>query len=355
MKTKVKKVGRVARATAGVTALFFFAVALFAVSQLARADDIQISATVVESTPTATPADFVKLQTGENVTTAPLVSVQIVGLEPFSFVQVFAQSEPILIASGFADKYGIFKCQAQLPTTLEPGSHTITAITQDKGEAAASVKSLAKFSVSDSGIVNASKDNGGTGTGSNNGSGGGSSGSPSPTASGGGVPTDIVKGESYGGILVVGGYDVFSPATWAMDGSKAKLRMTFENSYSKPYSLKASFRVRNFLGLEIAKSKTEIVSNLKSKETRTIQLETAENIGQWGAYAAEVTIVPPKKVDSYQLQEINRAKDFFVWPTIPGSIIAISMTIAVLMRIFWVRLSLRLRMPRRRSGDRSEE
>lgn len=337
--------------TSGLFALLFAAVGITIFSGLAQADDVQIIANVVGSSasPTATPVDFVKLPVGQDATSAPFVTIQIVGLEPYSFVQVFAQSEPILIASGFANKDGVFATKAQIPPSLASGAHSITASTQLKGETTASVKTLVKFTVAESGTIGAVKGSGGGSGGSTGGStgggkagggasGGGSSGggsTPTPTSSGGSVI--VAQGESYGGILVVGGFKVSSQPTWSPNGSVAKLSVTLENSYSKPYSLQASFRVINFLGVELARSKKVTVPNLKSKETKTIDLETLSKIGQWGAYSAEISIYPPKKIDSYQLQKISRSNDFFVVPVIPGSILLGLLTLEVLRRIFWIR------------------
>jgi hypothetical protein len=359
MKIVWKKISRLTSATAALIVVLFSFAVLTAFSGFASADDIQISASVVASTPTAAPIDSVKLPVGQDATSAPVVTIQIVGLEPYSFVQVFAQSEPILIASGFADKYGVFTCKAPLPSSLEAGSHAITASTQLKGETTASIKTLVKFDVSASGTIGGPKSGGG-GTGGGNAGGGGSGGgtnggggtgggtTASPTSS----PSVIVaQGESYGGILVVGGFVVDSRPTWSVDGATAKLHMTLENSYSKPYRLGASFKVRNFLGLEIARSNKIFLSNFKAKETKTIELETSSKIGQWGAYSAEINIVPPKKIDNYQLQTIVRVNDFFVWPIVPASALLILLTAAVLRRIFWVKFVGRL--PSRKSQSAS--
>ncbi|MEY4367906.1 MAG: hypothetical protein RLZ28_1321, partial [Actinomycetota bacterium] len=149
MRRRLKRIAPVPRAAALLFALFFGTAGLITASSLARADDIEIVASVVESSPspTSTPTEFVKLPLGQDTETAPIVTGRITDLDPYSFVQVFVQSEPILIASGFADKFGVFTFKAPLPTTLEAGRHEITASTQERGETTASVKALIAFSV----------------------------------------------------------------------------------------------------------------------------------------------------------------------------------------------------------------
>jgi len=341
----------------------------FTVAGLAHADDVDITATVVESTPSPTkvlPVE-VTLPIGEDSTAAPLVTIQLTGLEPFSFVQIFAQSDPILIASGFADRNGVFTCKVPLPPTLEAGAHEIVASSQLKGEKAPSVKTIAKFTVSESGTIGAKPgggtSGGGTGTGGTGGGGtsGGGTGTGGGSSGGGGspsatpTPTSVEQGESYGGILIVGGLSPASVPTWSVDGEQATIQITLENSYSKPYDLKTNFKVRNFAGAEIARSERVVIANLKPKEIRTVTLTTSKKIGQWGAYAADVTIIPPKMIDEFTLPAIHRSHDFFVVPVIPGSILLLLLSIETLRRIFWVKLEGRLSRVSFRSSSRKGE
>jgi hypothetical protein len=128
-----------------------------------------------------------------------------------------------------------------------------------------------------------------------------------------------------------------------------------QNSYSRAYSLKVILKVRNFFGVEVARSKQLSVQNLESKEVRTINLETTTKIGQWGAYSAVLTIVPPQKIDTFDLQEINRTKDFFVLPVVPGSILMILLALELLRRFFWIKFGLGLRFRKSLSASESEK
>jgi len=364
------KIARLSQSTLVIFCLLLGSGLFFTVAGLAHADDLDITATVVESTPSPTKvlAVDVTLPIGEDTATAPLVTIKLTGLEPFSFVQIFAQSEPILIASGFADRNGVFTATVPLPATLEAGAHEITASSQLKGQKAPTFRTIAKFTVSESGAIGAKPGGGtsgggggGTGGGTTGGGGGGTGGGTGTGGGGGGspsaspTPTSTVQGESYGGILIVGGLSAASVPTWSVEGEPATIQITFENSYNKPYDLKTNFKVRNFAGVELARSERLLVSNLKPKEIRTVTLKTSKKIGQWGAYSADVTIVPPKTIDTFTLPSIHRSHDFFVVPVIPGSILLLLLSIETLRRIFWVKLESRLSKISYRSTSRKGE
>ena len=264
---------------------------LFAAAAGAHADDITVISSVVDSTPSATPTQFVTLPIGSDAATAPILNILLTGLEPYSFVQVFAQSDPVLISSGFADKYGVYKAKANLPPNLEPGTHTIAALTQTKGETTASLKPLIHFAVSESGtVVKSSSGSGGgstgggsTGGGSGGGStGGGSGGTTGGGSTGGGVTESPVatpqpsSNLSIGGVLLVGGVESSSIATYDPNGAPARVAVSVANNYSKSLSLVVSFSITNLFGQEVARIANYKVESLKPKENLLLSAQTSK-------------------------------------------------------------------------------
>ena len=323
---------------------------LFAAAAGAHADDITVISSVVDSTPSATPTQFVTLPIGSDAATAPIVNILLTGLEPYSFVQVFAQSDPVLISSGFADKYGVYKAKANLPPNLEPGTHTVAALAQTKGETTASLKPLIHFAVSESGtVVKSSSGSGGgstgggsTGGGSGGGStGGGSGGTTGGGSTGGGVTESPVatpqpsSNLSIGGVLLVGGVESSSIATYDPNGAPARVAVSVANNYSKSLSLVVSFSITNLFGQEVARIANYKVESLKPKANLLLSAQTKNGIGQWGFYNTKVTVSPPSKIDELNLYSVTRDSSFFVWPMIPTSIVLLLLALELLRRIFW--------------------
>ena len=298
---------------------------------LASADDIAINVNVVDSTPSASPTQFVTLPVGKSATTAPVVDIQLTNLEPYSFVQVFAQSTPVLIASGFADKYGVFKVKANLPNNLEAGDHTITASVQKKGETTAALQTLVKFAVSTGGTVQKAPKGGGAGS-----DGGATNVTESPVAS----PQPSSDTLSIGGVLLVGGVLSESPTTWNLDGAPAKVAISLANNYSKSFAVDVSISVTNVFGQQVASIADYRVASLKPKTNLMLIAKSRNSLGQWGVYNTRVTVKPPSKLDSLQLNSVEREGTFFVWPTWPLAFTAVlALALALRRRIVsWLRL-----------------
>ena len=300
----------------------------------ANADDITLTSSVIDSTPSATPTQFVTIPVGADTATAPIVDIQLTNLEPYSFVQVFAQSEPILIASGFADKYGVFKAKANLPTSLDPGDHTITALVQSKGETTAALKPLIRFSVTSNGVVAKPTKSSGSGGNSGGTQGGG------PSAGGGDVvtqspvatPQPTATSISIGGVLFVGGVESSSVPTYEPQGAPARVAVSVANNYTKPISLVVSFTVTNLFGQEVAKVSRFKVSSVKPSSNLMVETETKSGIGQWGFYNTKITVSPPSHLDGLNLYSVTRENSFFVWPMIPTSLAALIIVLEVLRR-----------------------
>lgn len=93
----------------------------------ASASDVNISVPVVSPAPTPAPVIEVPVVIPVGVPLASVtVTISLSGLEPFSFVQVFAHSDPVLLASGFADAVGAFETSVSLPPSLPAGDHAIS-------------------------------------------------------------------------------------------------------------------------------------------------------------------------------------------------------------------------------------
>jgi methionine-rich copper-binding protein CopC len=86
----------------------------------------------------------------------PISQVQFVialsGLEPFSYIEVYANSEPVLLASGFADENGEFNVTVSLPATLPPGDHSVS-VQNTLSDGTTVETTLVAFSVSETGTV----------------------------------------------------------------------------------------------------------------------------------------------------------------------------------------------------------
>ncbi len=280
--------------------------------------DIAVDAQVVESTPTETAKPSVVLENNQSIANAT-VTVTLVDLEPFSLVQIYVQSTPVLICSGFADKYGVFDCKAVLPSDLVAGQHEILSSSQKAGELAPSLKVVKTFAVSIDGVVGSK----------NSGSGGGTvteSPAPSPTASLNGSPSE--------GVLYVGGIEMTSAASWNLSGAPLKATIVLHNAYKRKYSVTVRIETKALGLFDLAKPQDFQVANLKKHETRSV-LQTIEAPGQWGFYTTTFTVIPPKSIDDNRMSVIQRDAQIFVTPLITMSVIC-SLLLLELLRRFWL-------------------
>jgi hypothetical protein len=107
---------------------------VFAGSQLpssaAEEEGIGLSVKVVkpinrEETPP--PVVDVPIVVPDNVPISQVVFViDLSGFVPFSYVEIYVKSEPVLLASGFADSTGQFTATVDIPDNLPVGDHSIT-------------------------------------------------------------------------------------------------------------------------------------------------------------------------------------------------------------------------------------
>jgi len=79
------------------------------------------------------------------------IEVEANGLTPNSAVRIVMRSEPIVLGEGNADSDGSVKLNVVLPSTIEPGSHTLSAEAIDAN--GSELLSVSSFAVDDNGVV----------------------------------------------------------------------------------------------------------------------------------------------------------------------------------------------------------
>jgi len=79
-------------------------------------------------------------------------TIDLSGFEPYSYVEIYVRSEPVLLASGFADATGQFTATVDVPDNLPPGDHSIT-VANTLADGSFQEVRLAQFNVSQSGTV----------------------------------------------------------------------------------------------------------------------------------------------------------------------------------------------------------
>ena len=304
-------------------------VALVSVNPLLAlaSDDLPIAVEVVSPTPTVTPSAQASLPVGASLASAK-VDIEITGVEPFSLVQVFAQSTPVLIAQGFADAKGIFRAKVTLPNNLEGGNHSIVASVQGTDGTTKEI-TLVKFTVTANGLIAArQKHSGGS-------SGGTITESPVPKPSSSGTATPGASADGAG-VLFVGGVTAASKATINGFGEPAELSISVQNAYIKAYALKVKFQVLSVFSTVVAEIPEFTTSKIAKNETRILSAKTDRGIGQWGFYTARVTVTPPTKIGTATLRPIIRDSLFFVWPLLSMAIVLGLALALMLLRMYLI-------------------
>ncbi|WBM79640.1 hypothetical protein KIV56_15355 [Cryobacterium breve] len=96
----------------------------------AQADDngvVALTVSVADQLPTGPVEIHCTLPVGARADSSP-VFITIHGLKPFSHVEVWVHSTPVLLVSGTADAAGDFSGSGTLPGNLEAGGHTIEVV-----------------------------------------------------------------------------------------------------------------------------------------------------------------------------------------------------------------------------------
>jgi len=255
------------------------------------AEGVEIEVPVISQTPTPLPTlgAPVVVPVGATVGEATF-KIELEGLEPFSLVEVYANSQPVLIASGFANSEGEFLAEVKLPPNIAPGDHSITA-TNTLTNGTKKTITIVKFEVLPGGKLAQA----GSTTGGNSSTGGTVNEAP---------VTEAEEEEFLGsnpinlsGVFYVGGYQSF--ATYDVGGilnPGAKISMYINNAYTQSASGTLKFWVTNPLGLLVVESKPYNLKPLTSGETRLVSFNF-EGIGQWGAYTSHLSFTPDKSVN----------------------------------------------------------
>ncbi len=273
----------------------------------AIAEGVDIEVPVIGQTPTPAPTleTPVIVPVGVTVSEAAF-EISLVGLEPFSLVEVYANSEPVLLASGFADASGEFFAEVKLPPNLAIGDHSITA-SNTLPDGTKKTITIVEFTVLPGGkLAKAGSNAGGN-------------------SSIGGVPNEVPVSEdeeqefldsnplNLSGVFYVGGFQ--SSATYDVGGilnPGAKISMYINNAYTKSASGTLKFWVRNPVGLVVAESEPLAVKPLSPGETRLVSFRF-EEIGQWGAYTSHLSFTPDKSVNAGIEIPYLRSESIFVF------------------------------------------
>jgi hypothetical protein len=153
-------VGPFSRRGARVAIIPILALTMIAGSQTttSAAEEEGIGLTVRVVTPinratTPPPIVDVPIVIPENaLSTQETILIDLSGFQPFSYVEIYVRSEPVLLASGFADAAGQFTARVDVPNNLPPGDHSITvANTLTDGSFQEII--LAQFGVTELGTV----------------------------------------------------------------------------------------------------------------------------------------------------------------------------------------------------------
>jgi hypothetical protein len=275
-------------------------------------------------TPAPTTETPVVVPVGATVATAEF-SVALVGLEPFSFVEVYANSEPVLIASGYADGYGKFSAVVKLPPNLPAGDHSITAVTV-AADGTETTITVVEFAVLANGKVARS--------------GTASSGTSVPE---GVIDEGTVTEEeedtflasnplNLSGVFYVGAFE--SSATYDDDvflNPGARLSMYINNVHPRNAGGTVRFWVTNPLGLIVAETKPYSIKPLAPGETRLVTSRFSD-IGQWGVYTTHLSFTPDKTVSAGIDTPYLRFDTLLVFSWVIATFVLIGSAVLVLTR-----------------------
>jgi hypothetical protein len=312
-------------------------------------EPVSLSVSVLKPLPELTSA--VQVPTG----LAPAqtqVLITFVGLKPYSYVEIYANSDPILIASGFADGNGEFSTPANLPANLPIGEHTVTVTgTKADGtpvkslvirkftitmartvETAESVKETALRKAEEAAIQNAAKEQAAAEKAAL------SANNQSPTTTQTTI-TDQAQADAalgpdpykLGNVLYVSGVSEQTLPSVSPTGGSVRVSMTVRNVSSEAFDSSLTFSLSPAFNIETAGSGAITVAALKPGETRTITAEI-EDIGQWPVLEARAQLLPPPKVASIELAPLERNSYLFVWPLFTLALLVVVFMLYLLWR-----------------------
>lgn len=246
---------------------------------------------------TASPAPVVDsppaVPTGVSVTEARF-PIALRGLEPFSYVEIFANSTPVLIASGFADANGEFTTTVALPANLAPGDHSITATITSSSGAKTSL-TIVTFAVTANGKLAAAGASS-RGPASSSGRGANSAGSDGVTSE----PVAEEEAEAalgsdpfqVGGSLWFGGFNARADYASGIFEPGISVNIVVRNVADEPVTARAALRLSSIGGVEIAERSDLKLATLEPGETRRVTV-TVPKVGSWGFYDVVLDVKLP--------------------------------------------------------------
>jgi hypothetical protein len=298
--------------------LSLFAVGAMVLPAIAADGDVSLEIRVATPTPTPQPTISVPVEVPVDVPVAEAVfTISLEGLAPYSYIEIYANSTPVLIASGFADAAGVFRADVSLPPNLPPGDHSISATTT-LSDGKKVTTTIVKFAVTESGLLAEPSDvEGGGGSGSGSSSGRGSAGPSTPSS----ITTESLGGSAASGYLGpdpfnLGGVFYMGRLTAVADYAKsgyaspsAKLEFAVRNVSPEVVPATAHFRVKNWLGMIVAEVPRYQFVGMESGETRLVTA-VLHGIGQWGSYTADMVFTPPETVNGGESVSFRRDASF---------------------------------------------
>lgn len=313
---------------------------------------LQVSVT---ASPAPSPVYVPSVPTGLSVSEARF-PIALSGLDPFSYVEIFANSTPVLIASGYADASGAFQAVVALPPNLAVGDHSISA-TNTTSSGVKKTITIVKFAVASNGLLaEAGTASPGTVVGGSTSSNSSSSASTTAAADGA-VTSETLTGTaavvdlgpdpfSVGGQLYFGG--VSSEANYATGVLFPALRSTVvvRNVTTSPVSAVASVAVSNLFGGAVAESRNIAIDNLAPGETRKVTIRT-DNVGSWGGYNVALSVAVPQSDAA-----VTRGTTTFAFPL--ASLLVVLGALALATVLIWIAIRAGA-LPRRRRSSQTPQ
>jgi hypothetical protein len=243
--------------------------------------------------------------------------IVLVGLQPYSLVEIYSNSTPVLIASGYADGNGRFETSVKVPPNLASGEHTITA-TNILADGTKISAVLAAFAVTAGGTVgpSAAVAQSPSST-SGQGAASGSSVTVTEESPKGTAATAALGPDPFnvGGILYTGGLvaHVFYPDGIYRPG--VEMFLVVRNVSTSALHAFVTVDVTNLFGVSVAHLDEFEIQELVPGESRRI-IARVRDIGQWGIYDAHLTIAPRSVLGGTQPEPFTRSAGFLAFEAI---------------------------------------
>lgn len=247
------------------------------------------------------------------------IPISLSGLEPYSYVEIFANSTPILIASGFADSQGAFEVTVSLPPNLPVGNHTISATNTLSDGTKVSTVAVA-FAVTSSGRIAPAGDTEENLESARARSASIGNGTSSETS----VTDETVTGSAatlelgpdpfnLGGVFYVGG--LVAEATYPKNimTPSGVISFSIRNVSNEVVSGEILFSVHNIFGIKVSQEARYLLRDFGPGQTRHVT-GIINNIGQWGIYTAHMKFTPPQQVGGNELTPIELTTSFVALP-----------------------------------------